>query len=60
LLEAGLVVAFAVDGSCAPVSTAHAAFKQSLASGKIDAKRVTALTDAIRAHEQELRSFANP
>jgi len=57
LLEAGSIVAFIVDGGCAPVSAEHAAFKKSLAGGKIDARRVTALTEAVRAHEQELRAF---
>ena len=58
LLEAGLVVAFLVDGGCAPVAAEHAAFKKALASGRIDARGVTALTEAVRAHEKELRAFA--
>ena len=58
LLEAGLVVAFVVDGECAPVTEVHAAFKKSLASGQVGARHVTALTEAVVAHEQELRAFA--
>jgi hypothetical protein len=58
LLEAGAVVAFVVDGGCAPVTAAHAAFQKSLASGKIEAKVVAALTAAVRAHQAELKVFA--
>ena len=58
LLEAGLVVAFVVDGECAPLDEAHAAFKESLASGKVDPRRVSALTEALVGHERELRAFA--
>jgi hypothetical protein len=59
LIEAGLVVAFIVDGQCGPLIAEHAAFKQALASGGLQARHVTALTDALRAHEQELRAFAD-
>ena len=58
LLEAGLCVAFIVDGECAPLAEAHAAFKESLASGQVNPKFVTALTEALVAHERELRAFA--
>ncbi len=58
LIEAGLVVAFIVDGECAPVAAEHAALKKGLASGRLLARHVPALTDAVAAHEQELRAFA--
>jgi hypothetical protein len=57
-IEAGLLVAFLVDGDCAPVSAAHAALKKALASGRVDAPTLTALTEALRAHGAELRAFA--
>ncbi len=60
LLEAGLVVAFIVDGGCAPVAAEHAALKKALASGGLDARHLTALTEAVTAHEEELRAFAGP
>src|SRR5262245_42718748 len=60
LIEAGLVVAFMVDGECAPVSAEHAAFKKALAAGRVDAQCVTALTEVLRAHWKELRAFAGP
>ena len=59
-MEAGLLVAFLVDGDCAPVSAEHAAFKKALAAGRVDAQRVTALTEVLRAHWTELRAFAGP
>ncbi len=61
LLRAGSLVAFVLDGECAPVREAHAALKTGLVEaglhGTIDSKLVTALEDAIRAHEKELRAF---
>jgi hypothetical protein len=60
LIEAGLLVAFLVDGDCAPVSAEHAAFKKALAAGRPNAQRITALTDVLRAHWTELRAFAGP
>ncbi len=58
LIEAGLVVAFAVDGDCAPVVAAHAAFTKALAAGRPPARLAAALAEAIAAHEAELRAFA--
>jgi hypothetical protein len=58
LIEAGLVVAFLVDGECAPVAAEHAAFQKALVAGKVTPKQIAALTDALRAHEAELRAFA--
>ena len=57
LIEAGLVVAFVVDGNCAALAEPHAAFRKALASGKLEARHVTALTEALLAHEAELRAF---
>lgn len=57
-LEAGLLVAFLVDGDCAPVRAEHAALKKALATGRVDAQRLTALSEALRAHVAELRTFA--
>lgn len=58
LIEAGLVVAFTVDGECAPVTTAHAEMKKALVERRPVAKAVEALTEALFAHEAELRAFA--
>lgn len=58
LIEAGLVVAFIVDGNCAPVNAAHAEFKTALAAGKLHPNDVKALTEAVLAHEAEMHAFA--
>jgi hypothetical protein len=58
LIEAGLVVSFIVDGNCAPVNAAHTEFKAALAAGKLHVNEVKALTDAVLAHEGELKAFA--
>ncbi len=58
LIEAGLVVAFVVDGDCAPVKEAHAALKKGLVSGRPHANHGKALTEAVLAHRAELRAFA--
>jgi hypothetical protein len=58
LIQAGLVVSFIVDGNCAPVNAAHAEFKAGIAMGKVRPGDVKALTDALVAHEKELRAYA--
>jgi len=58
LIEAGLVVAFVVDGSSQPVRDAHGELKQALAAGRLHPRHVEALTGALAAHESELRAFA--
>ncbi len=58
LLEAGLLVAFVVDGECAPVTAAHDAFKQAMIAGRLHATDLEALLDAIRANESALAAFA--
>jgi hypothetical protein len=56
--EAGLVVAFIMDGECQPVSEAHTAWKEAFVSGNDLEAPTKALTDALIAHEAELRQFA--
>jgi hypothetical protein len=60
LLECGLVVAFVVDGGCAPVEAAHAELKRALAAGTARKSHVDALTQALLANEPALRAFAGP
>ncbi len=58
LNEAGLLVAFLVDGECAPVRAAHEDFKRALVANRLTPKVIAALQDALIAHEAELRAFA--
>ena len=58
LVEAGLLVAFLVDGDCAPVVEEHAKFKKAMLAGRVSAAHVEALTKALLGHEAELRAFA--
>lgn len=58
LIEAGLVVSFLVDGDCAPVKEAHEQFKRRMISGRLSRSDLSALEDALLAHEEELRAFA--
>ncbi|MCZ6596035.1 MAG: hypothetical protein O7B99_00185 [Planctomycetota bacterium] len=58
LLEAGLVVAFIVDGACAPVAEAHEKLKRGLVHGSVHRSDVESLEEAVAAHEAELRVFA--
>ena len=58
LIEAGLLVAFMVDGECAPVTKAHEKFKRDLIAGRLHAKQIQAVQDALADHEAELRAFA--
>lgn len=57
LIEAGLVCSFLVDGECAEVSEAHAKLKKALIAGKVNASVIRGLTEAISAHEKELRAY---
>jgi hypothetical protein len=61
LNELGLIIAFALDGGCAPVSEKLAAVQAALA-GNQDKRAVGAAVDALEAavieHEVELRKFA--
>jgi hypothetical protein len=56
--EAGLLVAFMVDGDCAPVKEAHAALKAALKSRTNVDKAVTALQAALEKNADQLRKFA--
>ena len=58
LMEAGLLVAFVVDGDCEPVREAHADLVRALLAGRLYPKQVEALEDALRAHAAELAAFA--
>jgi hypothetical protein len=58
LIEAGLVVAFIVDGECAPVDEAHAALKRAIATGRLHANHIEALVGALAESEESLRAFA--
>ena len=58
IAEAGLVVAFVLDGPCGLVADAHADWKQALAEGGDLAVATRALTAAIAANEAKLRAFA--
>ncbi len=58
LIEAGLLVSFAVDGECAPVSAALAELQRALAAGRFRPSLTTALADALKANEAALRKFA--
>jgi hypothetical protein len=58
LIEAGLVVAFLVDGGCAPLEEAHARLTRRLAAGRGIRAELAALEGALLAHEPELAAFA--
>lgn len=58
IAETGLVVAFILDGGCAPVRNAHAAFKAALKSGEGVAEAIEGLEAAIVENEEKLRAFA--
>lgn len=57
--QAGLLVAFTVDGECKPVIEKHGAVKAALKSGKGVEKAFEALEKAIVQNEDALRMFAN-
>lgn len=58
VLTAGLVVAFVVDGDCAPVAALHAELREALAKGADPGKIFERLRRELQAHEPELRAFA--
>jgi hypothetical protein len=58
LIEAGLLVSFAVDGECAAAGTALAELQRALAANRFRPSLVTALVDALKANESDLRKFA--
>ncbi len=58
MIEAGLLVAFVLDGDCAPVQEAHAKLTRALVADRVHANHVEGLEDALRANEAALRAFA--
>jgi len=56
--EAGVVVAFVLDGECEPVIDAHQRFKAALRSGEDTSEAVEELQQALIEHERELAAFA--
>jgi hypothetical protein len=56
--QTGLLLSFMLDGSCAPVREAHAAFKEAFARGDNFQARMRALEKALVKHEAELRKYA--
>ncbi len=59
MAEAGLLVAFILDGNCKPVERAHQAFKVAFRSKKDLPEAVQGLQEAIVKHEPELFAFAD-
>ena len=57
-LSAGLLVAFILDGECAPVRQAHAEFKAALRGDEDTEKILQKLRKELEKHESELRAFA--
>lgn len=57
MLAAGAIVAFMVDGDCAPVAAAHAALLATLRVGRVRPEEVRALEAALLGHEAALRAF---
>ncbi len=58
LIESGLLVAFAVDGECAPVKAALDELQRALPADRFRPSLVTNLMDALRANEAQLHTFA--
>jgi hypothetical protein len=58
LLEWGMLVAFLLDGDCAPATAAHAEFKRALLRGELRPSDVTALETALINAEADVRTFA--
>lgn len=56
--EAGLLVAFILDGDCAPVREAHQAFKADFRAGKDTTESARALGEALVKNQKALRRFA--
>jgi hypothetical protein len=56
--EAGLLIAFMLDGNCEPVANAHAALKKAFAAGEPTADAVQALQKALAENEAKLKAFA--
>ncbi len=57
-IECGLLVAFMVDGDCAPVKELHEKLKRTLERGRLHSRTIRELEEALIEHEAELRAFA--
>jgi hypothetical protein len=57
-IECGLLVAFMVDGGCAPVQEQHEKLKRSLERGSVHPRTLRGLEEALVANEPALRAFA--
>lgn len=58
MIEFGLLVAFLVDGECAPATAAHEAFKAQMIAGRLHGNHLEALAEALLENEGDLRAFA--
>lgn len=56
--QAGLLVAFILDGKCVPVGEKHAALKHALKTGEKVPEAARDLQKEVTKHEAELREFA--
>lgn len=56
--EAGLLVSFMLDGGCASVADAHAAFRAALLAGQGQPEAALALQTALAEHTTELKAYA--
>ena len=58
MIEAGLIVAFMVDGECAPVAEKHAELKQALVTGRLHPNQVeAAAVREVYIGEDDIRPF---
>jgi hypothetical protein len=57
-IECGLLVAFMVDGDCAPVTELHEKLKRTLERGRVHSRTIRELEETLVEHEAELRAFA--
>ena len=58
LIQAGLLVAFMVDGDCGPLKKQHEKLKRTLEKGRLHPRTIRELEEALVEHEAELRAFA--
>ena len=56
--EAGLLLAFALDGKCVEVQGKHGALKEAIKNNKDVSKAALALAEEIKKNEAKLRAFA--
>ncbi len=60
LLQTGLLVAFVLDGECAPVQAAHQSFRRAVQEQSGVAAAAGNLATALKSNEAALREFATP